>query len=331
MKKYYLGAWLLLNAVLLNAQNNPIFTGGNGDGWNRTAFATAGNNIFTGGSGDGWNVAAYAQASINLFNGGNGDGWAKTAFTQSGSNIFTGGNGDGWTKTSFLQAGNGIFNGGNGDGWHYTNFLQAGKSIFTGGIGDGWSSTYRPLGPLPVTLLSFTAVKSNKEALLQWITATEQNSAYFDVERSDDAMNFVYIGRVAAAGNSTGQRSYRFTDAQPLNGNNYYRLKQVDIDNRSKYTPTRYLNFSTVALTGVKLYPNPATTYIKIELPVTNTAQPAVLNFISSAGIMVEQLKLVTPQSNVPLHINISGWAKGTYFVQFKTNGQNTTSSFVIQ
>lgn len=97
---------------------------------------------------------------------------------------------------------------------------------------------------LPVTLTSFNVTKSNQLAVVNWQTATESNSKTFVVERSANGTDFTAIGSVAAAGNSTELRSYSFTDALPLAGKNYYRLKSVDIDAAFTYSAARLLDFS---------------------------------------------------------------------------------------
>ena len=60
---------------------------------------------------------------------------------------------------------------------------------------------------------------------LTWATASEKNSSHFIGERSSDNLDFVSIGRVAAANNSQYRIDYAFTDPQPMGGVNYYRLK----------------------------------------------------------------------------------------------------------
>jgi hypothetical protein len=114
--------------------------------------------------------------------------------------------------------------------------------------------------PLPVELTQFTATLAGPAAVrLAWATASEQNSASFEVERSADGRTFASIGTVAAAGTSSSARAYGLTDAKLPDGAAvlYYRLKQVDVDGTFSYSPVR-----TVALTGaaagLTLYPNPA-------------------------------------------------------------------------
>src|SRR5258708_11364190 len=74
------------------------------------------------------------------------------------------------------------------------NFLLSGTtSNFT---------THGLLNPLPVTLTVFTAIRSGNEAVLQWQTATEENSRNFVIERSSDGKPSPDTGPVAAAGDS---------------------------------------------------------------------------------------------------------------------------------
>lgn len=100
---------------------------------------------------------------------------------------------------------------------------------------------------LPITLTAFTAVRHANEAMLQWETAQEENSNFFAVERSSDGNNFTTIGSVAAAGNSSAPRNYSFTDLSPEKSNDFYRLRQTDLDGNFTYSPIRLLNFSATS------------------------------------------------------------------------------------
>jgi hypothetical protein len=110
--------------------------------------------------------------------------------------------------------------------------------------------------PLPVTLVSFTAVAQGAAVRLAWATASETNSAHFEVERSADGVAFGQVGQVAAAGTTPAAHTYALTDAAlPVGAATlYYRLRQVDLDGSFRYSPVR-----TVALAGagLSLYPNP--------------------------------------------------------------------------
>jgi Secretion system C-terminal sorting domain len=331
MKNYFLLIIFLFGFTILFAQNNPIFGGGSADGFDKTNFAQANNNIFVGGVADGWSKTAFSQTENNIFTGGFGDGWDSAIFAQPVNNIFNGGSGDGWDKTSFAQTVNNIFNGGNGDGWDKTSFAQPMNNIFFGGQGDGWANTYRPMGPLPVTLLYFEAEKKSAlTALLTWETTQEINTSKFEVESSNDAITYNKIGSVQAAGNSAINKKYQFVDNNPIVGLNYYRLKQIDIDNRFIYTPTRVLQFKQLDAATVKYYPNPTNGILTIELATANSNELRVVNICNAAGAVINQLKIAA-NAGSKMQIDLSKYAKGIYFIQVKTATVNSTERIILK
>ena len=113
---------------------------------------------------------------------------------------------------------------------------------------------------LPVELLSLHASCNGKRALVTWTTASERNNDYFVVERSDDAVNFVEVGRVAGAGNSIEMLSYNYADYSIRTGDNYYRLTQVDYDGTRTTSEIIEVHCSGNVPLGdpdVYVYPNP--------------------------------------------------------------------------
>lgn len=83
---------------------------------------------------------------------------------------------------------------------------------------------------LPVELLDFSGASEEGMVRLRWSTGSEENSAWFIVERSADAAAFMPLARIPAAGISHQRRDYVFDDAAPMPGVNYYRLRQLDAD-----------------------------------------------------------------------------------------------------
>ncbi len=83
---------------------------------------------------------------------------------------------------------------------------------------------------LPVELLHFDVRPQAGRHHLHWATASEDHSAWFEVERSGEDFHFEPIGRVPAAGISREERHYEFSDDRPLRGANYYRLRLMDTD-----------------------------------------------------------------------------------------------------
>jgi hypothetical protein len=108
------------------------------------------------------------------------------------------------------------------------------------GFGYSGFSIFAPGGggtALPVELLSFTATCESDGVTLNWQTASEQNSDFFSVERSDDGINFDRIGVVRAAGNSNVLLSYNFLDRSNEGALTYYRLTETDFDGQEYRSP----------------------------------------------------------------------------------------------
>lgn len=152
---------------------------------------------------------------------------------------------------------------------------------------------------LPIELISFTGETQGNRHLLEWTTGSELQNDYFDIERSSDANTFQSIGRIPGAGNSQVVNHYAFTNDHPLNGLNYYRLKQTDYDGKSSYSKVVALDHPVSG--PVSIYPNPAgfTLYIsglsedKVPYQVINGLGQAMLSGVvssSTASIGIESL-----------------------------------------
>ena len=127
---------------------------------------------------------------------------------------------------------------------HVNDFTQKGATL---GISND--------SVLPVTLLDFYAKKNHNGIELIWYTATELNNEKFIVERSRGGSQFESIGELPGAGNSNDVLEYSFLDVKPFEGQNFYRLKQIDFDGAFEYLPiVRAENNFNLA---VVIYPNP--------------------------------------------------------------------------
>ncbi len=91
------------------------------------------------------------------------------------------------------------------------------------------------VGTVPVSLTSFSATLNNDKVYLDWATAQEINNKYFTLEKSSNGINYNYLNRVNAIGNSSTTTNYQHIDVAPYQGINYYRLSQTNMDGASKY------------------------------------------------------------------------------------------------
>lgn len=161
-----------------------------------------------------------------------------------------------WNGTQWVNQGNGG-----------TSGTTAAGTILNGAAIAGYLSPNSPFtlsslnstNPLPVELLDFNAVVQNSTVKLSWITASETNNDFFELERSSDGITFQSIGRVKGAGNSTDVRNYSWIDTAPLKNISYYRLKQTDFDGTSNYSAIKMVNITKelVSENDIVVYPNP--------------------------------------------------------------------------
>jgi hypothetical protein len=118
-------------------------------------------------------------------------------------------------------------------------------------------------GPLPVSLLSFTAEQNENSVLLEWLTASEINNDYFEILRSQDGKSFESIQKINGVGNSNQLNGYTFIDKQPFKGQSYYRLLQVDFDGAKELHPVVSVVLKEEG--SFNIFPNPASEKILIN------------------------------------------------------------------
>jgi hypothetical protein len=110
--------------------------------------------------------------------------------------------------------------------------------------------------PLPVVLTAFDAEPADRAVDLEWTTATENNSAFFNIFRSSDSQSWQHLQSVPAAGSSLAPLYYSWTDASPSNGVSYYRLELEDLDGSLQDLGIRSVSYNGDE--NLLIYPNPA-------------------------------------------------------------------------
>jgi uncharacterized delta-60 repeat protein len=177
-------------------------------------------------------------------------------------------------------------------------------------------------GVLTAALVTFTGKMVKPGVVLNWTTANEVNSSHFLIERSFALQNFVPIGKVASAGNSIRQQQYTFTDAQPLTGDNFYRLKLVDKNGTFTYSKVIHFVVTTTPYL-LSVYPNPTASLANIG----GLSAGAKLTVINAQGKTMQQ----HTATQASYAINLQQLAAGIYFVRVIQGGKTTTLKLVKQ
>lgn len=153
--------------------------------------------------------------------------------------------------------------------------------------------------PLPINLSSFTATRNNNAVAVQWKTASESNSLGFEVQRLIgtgmwQAVSF--INTKAVNGYSATETAYAFTDQNPTKGVTQYRIKQVDVDQRIRFSEIRAVRgLGQKAKTIV--YPNPSVSGSKVNVLFDENDGTRDVALIDMSGRMLRQWKGFTNNS----------------------------------
>ncbi len=168
-------------------------------------------------------------------------------------------------------------------------------------------------GPLPVEMVNFNLRKDFNDVVLSWRTSFENNNEGFEIQRSADAVNWGNIGFVEGEGDSYTRTDYTFVDEDPMIGNNYYRLKQIDFDGRVDYSQTlsQYIDAAAIA---INVYPNPVVNFLEVETPEGDYS----VTVLNAQGRVVAYIELEDKGS-----IEFSNLDSGLYFLLIKDNQNN--------
>jgi hypothetical protein len=174
---------------------------------------------------------------------------------------------------------------------------------------------------LPVNLISFTVNNTGNQVALDWKTATETNSKVFEVQRSSDGSNWVTIGYVNSAGNSSSERAYAFTDSKPLNGKNYYRLIQYDSDNHKLYSSVVPIDFKIPSYYIIANNPGKGIYRLTIQ-----SSRPVQLNVSDLAEKSLIRKKVMNAAT---LDLNITDQPAGIYLLRLQRDNEIFTEKLI--
>lgn len=200
------------------------------------------------------------------------------------------------------------------------------SSVFPNGpLGDftlSTSSTTPPnTNPLPVELTRFAATRQADGVAVSWATASEKNSARFEVERSLDGKAFGAVLSLPAQGNSAQAHEYAALDAKAPAGRLYYRLRQVDLDGTVAYSKVVTVA-GPEATTEWTVYPNPTTDRLTVSLA---PAEGRTFRILNTLGQVVGQGAAATADPA----IEVRHLAAGTYFLELRGATGPQTRRFV--
>ncbi|MCU0417852.1 MAG: glycoside hydrolase family 9 protein [Cytophagaceae bacterium] len=175
-------------------------------------------------------------------------------------------------------------------------------------------------GTLPVEWLQISAKSLNHSTQqILWSTVSETQSAYFEVERSEDGITFTTIQRIAAAGNSASIQYYQIQDAYTLNRTVYYRIRQVDLDGTFTYSST--LSLHPTDAFSLQVFPNPSkyNLTVRSNLPIQN------ITLLNALGQPLASWSVESDTYSVP----VQDLPAGMYYLQCELGNSREVRAFV--
>ena len=178
--------------------------------------------------------------------------------------------------------------------------------------------------PLSTDLQKFAVHKEGSNAIVKWETTTEINSSHFNVLRSLDGQQFENLGRVntkASNGNSNQLLSYNFVDVNPQIGHNYYRLEQVDMDNKTSLGKVIDIIWSQEGM-ELSIYPNPAKDILHINLETKYAEASIEVRLLDMSGRMIKSIQATSVDGMNQLTMSLNDIAAGAYGLQIYENNK---------
>lgn len=181
---------------------------------------------------------------------------------------------------------------------------------------------------LPVNFKSFTAVRNRSNVTLTWVTASEVNNSGFEVQRqigTGEWQTLTFVPSQPSGGLSNSDLTYNYNDVNNVKGVTNYRIRQIDIDGKSKYSVIRSVRGEGQAV-KMLVYPNPSNDgRVKVVFEETNGTRDITLTDMN--GRTVKQWNGV-----VTNNISIENLTQGVYTLRVivKETGEQSVEKIVV-
>jgi hypothetical protein len=194
-----------------------------------------------------------------------------------------------------------------------------------------YTFVFGPFGALPIKLTEFNAVKASGYNNIHWQADCTSTQAVFEIERSSDGQNFQKIETVVAD-KLRCQLPFDFQDRSPLAGTNYYRLRIVDVDQKSYYSRIVAVVNRTKGFDLVGIYPTLITTG-QLKVNITAAGRDKAELFISNvSGQVMKRMQVNVENGENIIYVDVTSLGAGVYHITgINSEGQPKTLRFVKQ
>ncbi|MCH2021278.1 MAG: T9SS type A sorting domain-containing protein [Saprospiraceae bacterium] len=171
------------------------------------------------------------------------------------------------------------------------------------------------------TMVSFYGHKDKNHNVLYWETEEEKNVKNYELQRSNDAINFINIAQIPALNNGSLYNNYSYVDALAGVGSKYYRVKTTELDGIIEYSNIVVLSRGLDNLGTVSIFPNPTEGlfYVEFESNVKTQIDYKIQDVI---GQTVFKGTSEINQGLNKLELNLEDYPASTYIISLTMDGQ---------
>lgn len=203
---------------------------------------------------------------------------------------------------------------------------------YENGGGNRISFTISGGAVLPITLTNFKGTFTDQQQVnLSWLTMMESGVDHYEIQRSGDGMSFQTIDSVQSKmkiSTSDYQLQYNYTDAQPLTGTSYYRIKVVGKNGDINQTAVVQIINSTMQ--GTRIYPTLVQNNM-VFVESDKNLRGAKMEFFDLSGKKISETNWESLAGRQTVEVSKSGYLPtGTYLARLTANGQNVKTQLMI-
>lgn len=187
---------------------------------------------------------------------------------------------------------------------------------------------------LPINMVSFTGNINNKLVQLNWQTSQENNSSYYEVQRSSNGSNYEPISTITANGNIGTLSNYKEKDDLFFYTGKvvYYRLKMVDTDGKFKFSKVLVIKINNATTVNIlKAFPLPFSSQLTAGYSSELSGEIKV-NLTTVNGSRVASSTATVQKGYNSISINQAQTIpSGTYLLTITGNGKSESIKVVKQ
>ena len=230
----------------------------------------------------------------------------------------------------------GITNGTNLGPWTFpvsfgtTYYFRLSEEDDDGGFAELLFEFDNCIVPLPVSLSNFAGTATEKSNIIQWETASEENTDWHILERSADGQEgWEELGRLPAMGYSTSIEQYEWEDQKPMT-KAYYRLVTQDISGEKSYSEVIVIERPFAQISLDRIYPNPTSAEITIEYSTIEKEEVLLQVYDLTGRLLGSEEQVSSPGKNEIIY-GLDQYPDGRYLIRLITATEQFNQQVVLQ